>query len=237
MIRIDDRVGAVELLPLFPEGTCQVERMEFGDLAWEGRGPEGMPWQIGVERKVIGDLINCITTNRFTDHQLPGMLNTYNFTYLVVEGLTKYESPLVEQYHYGGWKPIEYGKRQFYTNEVLGFLNTVSIMTGMRVLRTTSDKETVAHMLALHRWWTVKDFDSHRSHLAAGSKVAPLVKWSLLRHWAADLPGIGDRKSGEVAKHFESPRDMANAPVDRWLEIDGIGKTIATKVVEAIGGK
>jgi ERCC4-type nuclease len=72
---------------MFPYGMSKIERMQFGDFSWLGNGPDGAPWSIGVERKTIGDMIQSITSDRFSGHQLPGLLNTYNAVYVLVEGL------------------------------------------------------------------------------------------------------------------------------------------------------
>lgn len=210
--------------------------MEFGDFCWEGKGPEGAPWLVGVERKVIGDLLSCMTTNRFTDHQLPGMLATYNVSYLIVEGMCKYDltDGVFKVYKGGVWAPAGFSQRVFRASEVLGFLNTLTIMTGVHVIRTQSDRETASTLLALYYWWTSKDFEQHRSHLQAGTKVQLLGRMSLLRRWAKELPGIGYDRSKSVEQHFKSPIAMATSTPEDWLQIPGVGKTLANKAVEAM---
>lgn len=237
MIVVDDRTGSVELVRHLPKDQCVVKRLEFGDFCWEGRGPEGVPWMIGVERKTVNDLLSCIATNRFTDHQLPGMLSTYNVSYLMLEGLVKYDlsDGVVKSYHGGEWVPAGFGARQFHVTEVLGFLNSLAIMTGIHVWQTQSERETAAYLLAFHRWWTQKEFDAHKSHLQSGHKATPLItRMSMLRRWASELPGIGYGKSGLVERHFKSPIAMVNSTIEDWLEIPKIGKVIAANVIDII---
>jgi ERCC4-type nuclease len=87
VITIDRRTGSGELLPLFPKGVAELGCLEYGDFAWIGKGPEGLPLAIGVERKQIHDLVNSMASGRLQAHQLPGMINTYKISYLVIEGI------------------------------------------------------------------------------------------------------------------------------------------------------
>jgi len=57
---------------------------------------------------------------------------------------------------------------------------------------------------------------------------------SLVRRVAKELPGIGWERSLLVEETFDSVRTMVNAPLEQWLEIEGIGKGIATKVQEEL---
>ena len=57
---------------------------------------------------------------------------------------------------------------------------------------------------------------------------------SLVRRVAKELPGIGWERSLLVEETFDSVRTMVNAPLEEWLEIEGIGKGIATKVQEEL---
>src|SRR5271169_4444109 len=88
MILLDDRVGSHELLPYFSPYGVQVEstRLDYGDACWVGKGPDG-DCMVGVERKTIGDFISSMRGKRLAGHQLPGLMSSYEFTYLIVEGI------------------------------------------------------------------------------------------------------------------------------------------------------
>lgn len=94
MIEIDDREGASSRqshldIPTFlrARGVPHVvKHLPFGDAAFIGQGPEGRPVSVGVEIKAVSDLIQCMVDDRFVGHQLPGLRNTYEQTYLVIEG-------------------------------------------------------------------------------------------------------------------------------------------------------
>ncbi len=233
VIQIDERIGSRELAQYLPEGSFETVHLDFGDFAWVGRGIGGEPYPVGVERKTIGDLISCIKTGRFSGHQLPGLLNTYKTVYLIVEGLMQC-SPTNEQLctRWGSdWIPVEGIKG----SAVIGYLNTIAVMGGVIIWHTGSPRETTAYLMALHDWWTKKDLDKHRSHLQIRYKVPTFIpQMSLVRRIAAELPGIGHDKSGKVEEKFGSVRRMINAEEKEWMEIEGVGKTIAKNIKEAI---
>ena len=88
MILLDDRTGSGELLPLFRPYDAPVElaRLDFGDACWLGNGATG-PELVGVERKTIHDLVSSMRSKRLSGYQLPGLLRTYDWVYLLVEGV------------------------------------------------------------------------------------------------------------------------------------------------------
>ena len=69
MIRVDDRVGSIELLPKLREYGVKVasERLQYGDFAWLGNGPLGRS-NIAIERKRIHDLIDSIVSTPATGY-------------------------------------------------------------------------------------------------------------------------------------------------------------------------
>jgi ERCC4-type nuclease len=247
-ILIDSRVGSKELERYFLDMEHDLVHLDYGDVAFAGRGPDGCPWQIGIERKTIGDLCSCIQDGRLSGHQLPGLLATYNFVYLLVEGIAKCDlsNGLVKVQRGKAWVPVTLGdsKREFTVNEVMGYLNTLTVMTNVRIWQTNDLRETAAYVRWLHHWWNAKDFDAHRSHLATERSIQ-LVPTSLKRRVAAQLPGIGWERSKQVADHFADVSHMINAGMDEWTAVkwatdkgrnQGIGKTIAERIVKAVRG-
>jgi NAD-dependent DNA ligase len=60
---------------------------------------------------------------------------------------------------------------------------------------------------------------------------------SLAQRVAALLPGVGAKRSLDVARAFGSTRNLVLAPPDLWQQIDGIGKVIAQKIDRALDGQ
>jgi ERCC4-type nuclease len=238
MITIDRRKGSGELLHLFPKGTAQIGDLPFADFAWVCKGPEGMPLAVGVERKQIHDLVNSMTDGRLQDVQLPGLANSYQVIYLLVEGIWR-PSPkddIIEIFKGRKWCYLCHGQRRYTAKEVEGFINTLDIITGVHIRRSGTKEETASLVNVLHRWWTNKNFEEHRGHLALSNKVTtPLLKRvGLVQKIASQLPGIGWERSGEVAKRFKTPIEMVLADRKDWEGIDGIGKGIAEKVTKSL---
>lgn len=236
MIFLDDRTGSKELDQHLTRVDTQLTRLEYGDAAFVGNGPEG-PCFIGVERKALRDFIQSMVRGRLAAHQIPGMMKTYETIYVVVEGIWR-SSPsdgTLQILCGKSWRPLIFGKRVFTAAEVWNFANTLTIKAGIHVVYTQSPKTTAEWLQATYRWWTAKDYDEHRSHTSLPVPRSPLlVRPSLLRRVAALLPGIAWGRSRAVAMHFESVWDMVNATEEEWVEIDGIGKGIAKSVYQAL---
>lgn len=243
MIQIDERQGSVELASLFPPGIPTViGRLEYGDYAFLGNGPEDEPVSIGVERKGIRDLLNSMVTGRLVGHQLIGLVNNYHYVYIVVEGIWRFNPSdgMMEEHSNGGWIPIQLGSRRFMAREVLAFLHTLMVKTGVMVFYSGTRRETVQVVSMLHGWWSNKSWDEHTAHLGlvkqhkSAEGAVELVKAPLIRRLAAELPGIGWQKSREVARHFGSVMEMVLASEREWRRIPGIGKILAEKIVKEI---
>lgn len=154
MITIDSREGSRELLPFFPPNLAVLGRLQYADFAFLGKGPSDIPITIGIERKAFMDLINSMTTGRFSGHQLPGLLSHYQVVYLLIEGIWRFnpKSGLLERRKGKSWTPLELGSRRFMAREVWGFLNTLIIRTNVHIIQTGTRRETAQVVAALHHW-------------------------------------------------------------------------------------
>jgi excinuclease UvrABC nuclease subunit len=64
------------------------------------------------------------------------------------------------------------------------------------------------------------------------------MKPTLARRVAAQLPGVGEVRSAEVARVFGTLESMVEASPKDWAtKVDGIGKTTAGKIYSAIHGQ
>ena len=201
-----------------------------------------MPVNIGVEYKKLGDMIQCMENGRYVGHQLPGMLDSYHRVHLLVEGIHRPgSSGLLEVPRAQRWLPARggVGGRGITYSAFHGYLFTLSEKLGVRVTLTGTTSQTADWLFQLNRWWTGKEYDDHKAHLAFDNSTAiSLVsRPSLVRRVAKELPGIGWGRSGNVAKRFHSVVEMAMADWRTWAEIDGIGKATAQRVVRALEGE
>jgi ERCC4-type nuclease len=255
VLLIDPRRGSGEFSSLFSSYSIEIfkEHLEFGDFAFSGSSFDG-DCSIGVERKALDDFLACCNDSRFIGHQLPGLLDSYHYSVLLIEGTFRpdregYIEELVPVWHRGQpsekifqWKRLHQGKRAVLFSTLSGHLNTLRLKAGrpnagFLVMQTADKLSTTFEVAALYRWFQ-KPWDEHRSHIGFFDPASVLnVKSSLVRRVAMQLPNIGYERSALVDKTFRSVQDMANSNEERWSELDGIGKKTAAQVVKALRGK
>lgn len=240
---LDPRAGSKSLEePLKQIGVpVQMEQLVAGDASFIGRGPGDRPVSIGVEYKTLGDLLSCIVSGRFADVQLPGLRQAYELSWLLVEGIWR-PGPNGElhTFTYGKWQSAPWTSKTWRIGDLNHWLTTMEVIGGVHIARTASRVESAYWLKSLYSWWTAKQFEDHNSHRALKDPTLASnpfrVDVPLVERVAACLPGIGPKRATAVAEHFGSVSTLANAGVEAWEEIDGIGKTTASKVVAAIGG-
>ena len=219
VILVDDRVGSKHLTrPLRLMGLpTTVTRLEFGDAAFSGHGPAG-PVAVGIELKTLDDLIGSLTSKRFQAHQLPGMLQSYQWPCLIVQGEYREAADgLIE-------KGVQYGHRMNWFRHpspmtyqrLEGTLLTLTFATGFRVFNTRDEISTARLVAHLYRWWS-KPWSGHQSHKvmaqAEGTGAVLTDPWfNRARHFselvALQVPGLGQKRATAAARHFGSVRAM-----------------------------
>jgi ERCC4-type nuclease len=236
MVLIDDRRGSVELAKHIPADK-EILRLEFADFAWTGNGPAG-PVVIGVERKTIRDLVNCMVDGRFVGHQLPGLLRAYDVVYLVVEGMWRRNpaTGMLESKAGKEWRLLMGSKGA----RPLSFLHTLTHLAGVRTWRTSHQRETGWWVAECHDWWQ-KPWDRHKSlqhfHVSQGPRVvggevlmedAP----SLVARIAKEFSGVGWDRARAIGEAFGSLREFMAADEVVLAVIPGIGKKTAHNIVK-----
>lgn len=245
MILVDPRAGSSDLIPhlMARQLPALSSQMEFGDVSFLGNGQSGMV-SIGIEYKRISDALACMTDGRFAGHQLPGLMQSYRHYWLLLEGITRCGPDGILQVRAWpeGWKDYRQGSRYIMWRDYQHWLMSLQNMAELKIAYTSSIKESAAWIEAQYSWWQ-KLWADHKAVGTVyiqpmngnGSLLANIVsKPSLSRLWAMQLPGIGQDRSKTVAMAFPTAYELATADPDRWQLIDGIGKTIASKIVAAI---
>lgn len=237
---IDYRTGSGDLVQYIPKTIATLGTLQFGDASILGQGPQGRPVPVGAEIKKLSDVLQCIQDGRFAGHQLPGLLNSYEVVYLVVEGIWRSDpnSGILETWKNKGWTPAVIGREKFMADSLMAWEITMESRAGVRIRHTSSRRETAQFLVTLDRWWQ-KEWDSHKSHLAFDRTPGPLepihlVKPSVLRRVAKELPGLGWQKTLAVAGKFKTIGEMVNADVSEWQKIEGIGRVMAERIVRVI---
>jgi ERCC4-type nuclease len=130
------------------------------------------------------------------------------------------------------WASASHGAREILWRDFESWLCSVTILSGMRLLRVQTWEEGAQYLKLLHSWYQK---ESHRSHqvLAQAKEVhvdhALLVKPPLARRVAAQLPGIGFSRSAAVAARFKTVVEMANAPEEAWTELVADDKRLGVR--------
>jgi ERCC4-type nuclease len=214
------------------------QELEFGDACFEGNGPDGKI-AIGIERKKIGDMLNCIDDARYAGHQRPGMLAMYNKSVLMLEGVWKPEPVtgyLMECVAQLTWRPYKYRSQVVRYNKLFRYLISIQL-SGVIVITTRDVEQTAYNIVELYHYFG-KPWDGHTSLLEIQKLNIPEMrgKPSLVRRWASDLDGIGVKHSMEAEKVFKTPYDLAKSDESDWLRIQGIGVGTAQNIVKQIHG-
>lgn len=167
MILIDAATGSNELeAPLLKRGLpVDKTHLPFGDIVFSGRGEHGVPLYIGMELKKITELVESFRSKRFQGHQLIGLTKDFDRRYLIIEGDFHSDKTGKATVFRGRGKP----------RPIPGVVNAVALEQeilniqtrgGVWVRHTTSRADTLRFIEAVYRYWTDKDLDEHKSHLA-----------------------------------------------------------------------
>lgn len=247
MILVDSRIGSKELLSLFPKGSAQLATLSFADFSFIGNGPDGIPLNIGIERKQIREIASTISDGRLVGHQIPGLITTYHVVYLIVEGRWRGDpkTGILQSRKYRGWEDVQNGETRYLANSIRKFLFTQEIRWGIRLHLTENKAGTVQEVVALHEWWTEKAWEEHRSHIVAPYPLVENVRFrkpSAMEYFAACVLSQGSRpivgkRSKAAEEHFDSLLDMVLADDKEWCKVEGVGKEIAKRVVEVLQGR
>ena len=247
MISVDDRAGSAQYAPLLRSLGVEVDltRMAFGDIAWQGIGPNSLPVSVGIEVKTLADVLACITSGRFAGHQLPGLLQSYDHVWLMIEGeyRPRRKDGALEFLKPGRngasayWSEPSGGKRSWFWRDLESWLLSMAVMGGIRIHHVRNAEEGALWIKGAYHWFQREE---HKSHLVmySGKELysdkALLLKPSLARRIAAELPGVGAKKSAAVAARFRNLAEMSQATEKDWMQVDGIGKGLAKQIVKAI---
>ena len=232
---VDDRVGSIELVKHL-KLACEATRLEYGDFAFFGNGPDDQILSIGIERKTLSDLVNSMQSGRLSGHQLIGLVDTYHIVYLLIEGTYRvnWDTGTIMVPRGKGWTPLGFGARTFSYREVANFLNTLAIIGNVHVWFTHDIVESGAWIRFTYNWWQ-KAWEEHKAHKAfnrsrQGPTNALLVKPTILQRIANQLTGIGWEKAGELSAKFPTTESLVSAEPKDLMEVRGIGKGLANKI-------
>lgn len=220
MIYVDPRAGSKDLIaPLKAKGLpVEVSTLEYGDVAFVGRGEQGAQVSVGIEYKHLEELVGSMMTQRLQGWQLPGMCATYEFRYLFIEGTLFYHKDtgrLLKRTRRGVMEDMP---GQLTVNELLKRVYVLHLRGGMNIWWTQNRGQTVQAIMALYQTWTDKDLDEHTSHIGIyvpPSFAVPTPEQRTL----FTFPGLGKRASLAALKTFGTIERAVNATEDEWAQM------------------
>lgn len=205
MIRVDDRVGSAEFLPLLKRlgAPCKIERLPFADFRFRGHGPDGSV-RCGVERKTIDEIVTAMEDSRFVGHQLPGMLQAFDWVFLIVEGRW-HPDPASGILMRGKFEVGHTKHRHLYEN-VEKFLLTLRLKARVQVVQTSGQAHTAYCVKALYDW-AHKPWHAHKSAYRVDetkADTAILTARTMKRKVLAQIGNVGWKRSAAAGNLYPS---------------------------------
>ena len=212
---------------------------------------------IACERKKIGDLCACINNGRFLFQMQNCKSAGADYLILISEGRYRrnpddgvLEAPVWgfnprTNHRAEVWEPV---KPTTMFSRFDQYLTELQRDAGIIVKHTENVRGTADTILALYQNFQTPP-DQHQSLNQIFKPPTPsvqLVRPSLVRRIASELPGIGWEWSGVVADCFPTVYDMMSASIDTWSNLEKqssngkkrkLGKKIAEKIIKSLGGK
>jgi len=241
VILVDSRTGSKELLGIIQRMgvPAQLEQLPFGDFAFEGNGPHG-EMLIGIERKTLQDILKCIDSSRLAGRQLVGMRKLYSQRFVLIEGMWRANIQtglLVEGYNGGSsWGYYKRGGREVMYSKLYRYLLSVEL-AGTPVIYSHDITHSAYNICEIYHYFQ-KRWKDHTAMKTMHHEELPslLGKPSLVRRWAKELEGIGEKLSEDTARVFKTPRALANGEESDFLRVPGVGPKTAISIVKEIRG-
>lgn len=216
MLAIDDREPQglrLSLLAACKESSidARVGHMTYGDFVLDWPTDAGDKF-VGIERKTVSDFLGSFASGRI-QKQLDGLKATYDKAVLLIEGEMDYRT--VE-----GRMRMHVGDRQTDWSflSIQNYLFSVQ-MSGVLVIRTRSELETVLQVAGLHQYLA-----RHQENVTV-LPVAPRDK--TLRHDVGCLtmiPGVGPKTATALVTQFHSIAGIILASDQELKTIKGVGE-------------
>ena len=231
-------------------GIGQPSPLPYGDAVFMGYWEGGRVIRVLIERKKTIDMVRCVMdTGRHIQQMRDAHGAGYDVQYLVLEG-THRAGPdgRLETRIRGSWQPISrIGVKgsvpDIDYSRLDNYLNQLELYLGIFTKTSAGVSETARKILDLYYLFQ-KPPDDHVSLRmlykmrpdAPVSYVEALKEPSLIRKVANQLPGVGWKRSRGFEDRYGSLKglcvDLARGDVKGLMEVEGVGKVTAEKIVE-----
>ena len=195
------------------------------DVAWWGSN-DGEDCLWGVQRKELKDLIASVQDGRIA-REIAQMNASIPMPLIVIEGKIQFDTN--GNLMWNSWGR-DFTRAQWY-GMLWGMMNE-----GARVLFTKDINETV-QFVQMYAQWTTK-----QRHGSLMRRPGPFNAWGKTTnedfaiHLLEGFDGLGREKAKSIIKHFEGVPLQWTVTEKQLVEVPGVGKVIAKKLMEALGG-
>jgi ERCC4-type nuclease len=248
MITVDNRGGSLGLegarRRLNDLRSCgadaELGRLDFGDYGFAGNGPDGTTVMVGIELKRTQDLLLSLRGKRLVGHQLPGLNGMYDFPWLVTEGIWRSGADGAFEHYQGTWQGAAISGRPLSMSTLQAWvLSAITPYPKVKYWHTGRAAETAGFVSTLHRWWTEKTYEEHRTSQCVYLPPPQLAMMSepsdFLKMLVAGIDGLGWAKGRSVedavAGKFGRLRGMS---VKELQKIEGVGAVLAARIQKVL---
>lgn len=224
---------------------AKVINLDYADAFFVGNGPSGS-LLLGIEIKELGDLVNSTASHRLQSRQIPGMVETYDISFLLHYTYYRRNTRAPEEQagqieilngtpYSPRWSPPPFACEHSKTRMLDSALILFSA-AGVHI-KGVYDLDSAAEWLRLlYNWWT-KPWESHKGFAAFDGTPDRLLKrassadpWGLipkldkrtsqLASLIARIPLVGAERAIEAARYFGgSPAKLFASTPEDWLAI------------------
>jgi ERCC4-type nuclease len=248
MITVDNRGGSLGLdgakRRLNDLRSCgadaELGRLDFGDYGFAGNGPDGTTVMVGVELKRTQDLLLSLRGKRLVGHQLPGLNGMYDFPWLVTEGIWRSGAGGAFEHYQGTWQGATIGTRPLSMSTIQAWiLSAITPYPKVKYWHTGRAAETAGFISTLHRWWTEKAYEDHRTSQCVYIPPPALAQMSepsdFLRMLVAGVEGLGWTKGREIETAVGGKFGRLRGMTAKELQtIEGVGPVLANRILETL---
>jgi len=167
--------------------------------------------RIGVERKNVDDYLNSLIDSKLFK-QIQQLRDAYSRPILILEG----EDLLT--------------RRNISHNAIFGSLAAISVDYGVTVFRTKNSSETADLMRIIAQ----REQKDDNKKVAIRGMKKQMSMHERQQFLVEGLPNVSAVLANRLLNHFGSIRAIINASEKELMEVEGIGKNIASEIVKLV---
>jgi len=209
LILVDHRErGSKVIKELIELGNkVKIEQLESADFLCSER--------TGIEYKNKGDFINSIIDGRMLE-QAKNLKNSFERPLIIVEG----EEDI-------------YSIRKIHPHAIQGMIAAITVGFGIPILYTKNFRETSSILSII----ASREQQGENRYFSPHASNKPMTIKEMQEYIVSSLPNIGPLLAKELMESFGSVSEVFNAPEEKLMEIDKVGKKKAKGIRDIVDRK